>query len=542
MSVPGGNFLFPKLVVVVSRLKSFAKVQARTRRTTPTPVGTASSRGVLWACSRVSACICRVKLRIPILDKDGTSEDGGLKGDFENSGRGERYIHRNGGRAEPTVERDLIEGQLETFGGGVAWARMAINVQTEGTPVEDWRSRRRTTSRAPAEDRACPKAPAGALRSRALGAGRAPRQERLPEGGRRERGPRPLRRVRRLRLGRGGRRRVGGQVRDVSPLLPPALPRVPRVVVVVRTLRGCERDSSVGAEEDIVRTAGDAIDGRIARAYGKYAGEADHGTVCRMLSDALAIVEKLIWTRSAYQTTSRRLPPHGLRDDHAEPDQRPVRPAGGPGGAGIYQRRDSGADHHEPAGVRPPPGPVEELRPRGRGPRPEVAGVPRPPPVWPPNPRRWPSRSDDAAPRSTMMTVAVLGPDAKVIVKQTRPDLGHERGEAAAQARVRVRGARRERPRGEGEDQGRRGSREPAVRLPVDTAGQSEEREDATRTHVVSKVDAISGVRQVSFDSEEAAFNDWRSERSVSCGADLDEESQSEFVSNYLDGRNPSTG
>jgi len=65
---------------------------------------------------------------------------------------------------------------------------------------------------------------------------------------------------------------------------------------------GCERDSSVCAEEDIVRTAGDAIDGRIARAYGKYAGEADHGTVCRMLSDALAIVQL---TRSAYRTTSR---------------------------------------------------------------------------------------------------------------------------------------------------------------------------------------------------------------------------------------------
>ncbi|EJK56048.1 hypothetical protein THAOC_24134, partial [Thalassiosira oceanica] len=64
----------------------------------------------------------------------------------------------------------------------------------------------------------------------------------------------------------------------------------------------------------------------------------------------------------------------------------------------------------------------------------------------------------------------------------------------------------------------------------------------AAGTHVVSKIDAISGVRQVSFDSEEAAFNDWRSERSVSCGAVLGEESQSEFVSNYLDGRKSVNG
>ena len=58
----------------------------------------------------------------------------------------------------------------------------------------------------------------------------------------------------------------------------------------------------------------------------------------------------------------------------------------------------------------------------------------------------------------------------------------------------------------------------------------------AAGTHVVSRVDAISGARQASFD-EEAAFDDWRSERSMSCRADLGEESRSDFVSNYLDGR-----
>ena len=56
----------------------------------------------------------------------------------------------------------------------------------------------------------------------------------------------------------------------------------------------CDRDSAVGPEEDITRTADDDVDGRIAKAFGGYAGEADHGTVCRMLSDALAIVERLI--------------------------------------------------------------------------------------------------------------------------------------------------------------------------------------------------------------------------------------------------------
>ena len=59
-------------------------------------------------------------------------------------------------------------------------------------------------------------------------------------------------------------------------------------------MRGVRAGLGRGGGEDIVRTAGDAVDGRIARAYGKYEGEADHGTVCRMLSDALAIVEKLI--------------------------------------------------------------------------------------------------------------------------------------------------------------------------------------------------------------------------------------------------------
>ncbi|EJK55164.1 hypothetical protein THAOC_25131, partial [Thalassiosira oceanica] len=211
----------------------------------------------------------------------------------------------------------------------------------------------------------------GELRHRAGGAGRAPRPERVPEGGRRERGPRPLRRVRRLRLGRAGRRRVGGQVRDVSPLLPPALPRGPRVVVVVvRTLRGMRaglvrgrrgghrpdrrrrdrRPDREGVRQvrggggsrdglpDAERRAGDRREAHRLQLRLRLLGRGGHGRHTGLPED--------------------RPPPHGLRDDHAEPDQRPVHPAGGSGGAGIYQRRDGGADHHEPAGVRPPPGPV----------------------------------------------------------------------------------------------------------------------------------------------------------------------------------------
>ncbi|EJK72417.1 hypothetical protein THAOC_06054 [Thalassiosira oceanica] len=250
----------------------------------------------------------------------------------------------------------LIVRQLATFVAGAA------RVGEAGTSRRAIGQLETFLFRAPAEDRACPQAPAGALRSHELGAGRAPRPERVPEGGRRERGPRPLRRVRGLRLGCAGRRRVGGQVLDVFPLLPPAVPRGPRDVVV-RTLRmraGLVRVCRGGHRPD------------------------------RRRRDRRPDREGVRQVRGG----------GGSRDGLPDAERR----AGdrGPGGAGIYQRRDGGANHHEPARVRPPPGPVGrragppqllplqpegvELLPRGRGPRPEVAGVPRPPPIWPPPP------------------------------------------------------------------------------------------------------------------------------------------------------------
>ena len=164
-----------------------------------------------------------------------------------------------------------------------------------------------------------------------------------------------------------------------------------------------------------------------------------------------------------------------------------------------------------------------------------------------------------AARQGSRKTVAVLDPDAKVVVKQYSSQtsatnavrllhrLGYEceapvGSDHAGRARIRA-----------AEDPGSLLFGYQWIPLdqlksgkfrvkPWEESGADVSLQAAAGTHVISKVDAISGVRQVSFDSEEAAFDDWRGELSTSCHADPGEVSQSEFVSNYLDGRKSING
>ncbi|EJK57394.1 hypothetical protein THAOC_22564 [Thalassiosira oceanica] len=518
-----------------------------------------------------------------------------IEGDFEKTAR--TRPSEAAARAEPKVEWDLIEGQLETFGGGITGARLAINVQAEGPPVEDWRSRHRTTSRAPAEDRGVSQS--SCRRSSVARPGSGPRSSTgTTTRGRSSRArttptspgapgapsaPSAVRTCRTTTARRSGARRV--------PAPSTGGASGPRFVVV-RTLRmraGLARECRGGHRPDRRRR-----DRRPDReGVRQVRGGLAHWTrsAYRMLSDALAIVQL---TRSAYRDylkivrrpmdygTITRNPingqytpqeaqeePGSTNDGTAAPttmsplesillqvlsDVEQVhhnRKGSNYGRAGEVHGRKWWAYLDRHLSGRLPAAVADALGRRRSALDDEARGRRTRPGSF--------SISLTAARQGSRVTVAVLDPDAKVIVKQ----YSSQTSATNAVRLLRRLGYECEAPVGS-DHAGRariKAAEDPGSLLfgyqwiPLDhlksgkfrvksweESGADVSLQAAAGTHVISKVDAISGVRQVSFDSEEAAFDDWRSERSVSCLADLGEESQSEFVSNYLDGRKSING